>query len=145
MSRFREWPRTVPQLIEATEEPSITWAAVHDRTPAQRWGVGRITLIGDAAHPMTTNLSQGGCLALEDGVVLAESLTEHANDVVAGLRAYEARRIRRTSPIVLRSRRIALAGGLRSKATCGVRNLFFRVALNGVGLRQHRQEMLAPW
>jgi 2-polyprenyl-6-methoxyphenol hydroxylase-like FAD-dependent oxidoreductase len=41
-----------------------------DRDPIKKWGSGRVTLLGDAAHAMTPNLGQGACQAIEDGVVL---------------------------------------------------------------------------
>jgi 2-polyprenyl-6-methoxyphenol hydroxylase-like FAD-dependent oxidoreductase len=61
-----------------------------------------VTLLGDAAHPMTPDLSQGAAQALEDAVVLAASLRAAA-DPVSGLRAYESARQRRTAQIVRRS------------------------------------------
>jgi 3-hydroxybenzoate 6-monooxygenase len=66
-----------------------------DRLPIARWSSGRITLLGDAAHPMLQYLAQGACQALEDAVALAEALAAHA-DVAAALRAYEAERVART-------------------------------------------------
>jgi hypothetical protein len=47
-----------------------------DRIPLARWGQGRVTLLGDAAHPTTPNLGQGACQAIEDAVVLAASLAD---------------------------------------------------------------------
>ncbi len=44
-----------------------------DRWTAAPWGRGLVTLVGDAAHPMTPNLGQGGCTALEDAVLLADA------------------------------------------------------------------------
>jgi 2-polyprenyl-6-methoxyphenol hydroxylase-like FAD-dependent oxidoreductase len=58
------------------------------------WGDGRVTLLGDAAHAMPTDLGQGACQAIEDAVVLAESIAGR-DDPVAALRAYEERRIPR--------------------------------------------------
>jgi 2-polyprenyl-6-methoxyphenol hydroxylase-like FAD-dependent oxidoreductase len=72
-----------------------------------------VTLLGDAAHPMTPDLSQGAAQALEDAVVLAASLRD-VEDSEVGLRAYEALRQRRTKPIVKRSRaagRLAQSSG----------------------------------
>jgi 2-polyprenyl-6-methoxyphenol hydroxylase-like FAD-dependent oxidoreductase len=59
--------------------------------PLPRWGARRVALLGDAAHPMTTILGQGACMALEDGAALARQLGR-GGDIGGGLRAYEAER-----------------------------------------------------
>ena len=48
-----------------------------DREPIKEWSKGRVTLLGDAAHPMLQYLAQGGCMAIEDAVVLAKQIAEH--------------------------------------------------------------------
>jgi 2-polyprenyl-6-methoxyphenol hydroxylase-like FAD-dependent oxidoreductase len=101
---FRGWHTPIEALIAATEPGAILRHDIHDRPPLRRWGDGRLTLLGDAAHPMTPNLGQGACQALEDAVVLGRCLTVEPN-VVAALRAYETERIPRTTWIVERSRR----------------------------------------
>ena len=69
---------------------------VHDRRTRRRWGRGRVSLLGDAAHPTTPTYGQGACVAIEDAVVLADSL-RRGNDPVTALRSYETRRRRRTA------------------------------------------------
>ena len=72
----------------------MTLAAVFlHRDPLPAWGRGRITLLGDAAHPMLPSNSQGGCMALEDGYALAEALAATGADPASALRAYEAERM----------------------------------------------------
>jgi 2-polyprenyl-6-methoxyphenol hydroxylase-like FAD-dependent oxidoreductase len=78
---------------------------IYDRPPLQHWSKGRVTLLGDAAHPMTPNMGQGANQAIEDAVVLAACLKAE-NDVSAALHAYEARRLKRANAIVQRSARI---------------------------------------
>jgi len=72
---------------------------MYDRIPAARWSRNRMTLLGDAAHPMLQYLAQGAAQALEDAVVLAEALTSHADDVPAAFAAYEAERVPRTTRV----------------------------------------------
>jgi 2-polyprenyl-6-methoxyphenol hydroxylase-like FAD-dependent oxidoreductase len=102
---FRGWHEPVESLIEGCANNAILGNDIYDREPLARWSEGRVTLLGDAAHPMTPNLGQGGCQAIEDGVLLAVCLRK-SGSVAEGLRAYQDRRIPRTSGIVLASRRI---------------------------------------
>src|SRR4029453_407888 len=71
---FATWHQPVPDLIRSTEAASILRNDIYDRAPADRWGSGRITLLGDAAHPMTPNLGQGACQAIEEALLLAHHL-----------------------------------------------------------------------
>lgn len=90
-------------LIGGTDEPTISRTNLVDRDPLDHWGEGRVTLLGDAAHPMVPTITQGAAQALEDAVVLSRYLDTVA-DPVAALRAYEAQRIPRTTEIVNRAR-----------------------------------------
>jgi salicylate hydroxylase len=80
-----------------------TWALYH-LAPMPAWTDGRITLMGDAAHPMLPHLAQGGVLALEDAIVLADCLSAHPGDEAAAFRAYEAQRRNRASRVQAMSR-----------------------------------------
>jgi 2-polyprenyl-6-methoxyphenol hydroxylase-like FAD-dependent oxidoreductase len=138
LERFRGWERPIEEAIESTAESMIVGFDIYDRPPLERWGDGRVTLLGDAAHPMTTNLSQGGCQALEDSVVLAR-LVRDADDLPAALRAYESARRPRTAALVKRSHRIARAGGLRNPIAAAVRDRIFGFGLGGPALKEHRR------
>jgi len=79
------------------------WATA-DREPIGRWSFGRVTLLGDAAHPMLQYLAQGACMALEDAVTLGEALRAHADDPVGAFARYERSRVARTARVVLSAR-----------------------------------------
>jgi len=70
---------------------------LHDREPVDNWTRGRVTLLGDAAHPMLQYLAQGACMALEDAVCLADSLRAQADDPAKAFLDYQRERIPRTS------------------------------------------------
>jgi len=79
------------------------WATA-DREPIGQWTYGRVTLLGDAAHPTTQYMAQGACMAMEDAVTLGEALRAHDDDWSAALDRYQRSRIARTARIVLSSR-----------------------------------------
>ena len=99
---FAGWHRPITDLIAATDEDGIMKHGAYDRAPLRRWSERMVTLLGDAAHPCTPNLGQGGCMALEDALVLAKCVTREATIAVA-LRRYESLRCERTRHIQQRS------------------------------------------
>jgi 2-polyprenyl-6-methoxyphenol hydroxylase-like FAD-dependent oxidoreductase len=106
---FDGWYRPVLQLIEATPSSSILKTGAFDRPATRTWGRGRMTLLGDAIHPTTPNLGQGGCLAMEDAMVLARCFERYgANE--GALRSYERARHKRTSAVSLYSRYYGTVG-----------------------------------
>lgn len=123
---FRGWHEPITALLQASDAAAILHNDIYDRDPVDRWGSGRVTLLGDAAHPMTPNLGQGACQAIEDALVLA-SRVAGASDVAAALRRYEADRIPRTRSIVLASRRVGRFGQIQSPAMCRLRNVMVRL------------------
>ena len=90
------------QLIDLPK----TWKrwATADREPIGQWTYGRVTLLGDAAHPTTQYMAQGACMAMEDAVTLGEALRVHSNDWPKALDMYQRARVARTARIVLSSR-----------------------------------------
>ena len=124
---FSHWHVPIPALIEATAAAAILRNDIYDRDPVERWSQGRVTLLGDAAHPMTPNLGQGGCQAIEDALVLARCLTLKGERVEEALRRYEAMRIPRTRFIVYASRRIGRAFQIESPILCRLRDFAMRM------------------
>jgi len=108
------------------------------RWTAGSFGKGCITLVGDASHPMTPNLGQGGCTAVEDAVVLARQLgavlknrasdtsssSRGVQDIEACLRSFEAERSRRCLPLTVRSYAFGAALQIPFEPICTVRDLF---------------------
>ena len=79
------------------------WATA-DREPIGRWSFGRVTLLGDAAHPMLQYLAQGACMAIEDAVTLGEALGAEGGDFERAFARYEGARVARTARVVLMTR-----------------------------------------
>ncbi len=79
------------------------WATA-DREPIATWSFGRVTILGDAAHPTTQYMAQGACMALEDAVTLGEALRVQENDIEKAFDLYQRSRVARTARIVLSGR-----------------------------------------
>jgi 5-methylphenazine-1-carboxylate 1-monooxygenase len=103
LARWRFDLVDVPALMRRT--PVFYEYPMCDRDPLERWGEGRVKLLGDAAHPMYLVGSNGAAQAIIDGRALAKALAEH-RDVAAALRAYEAERLPATGRIVLSNRQM---------------------------------------
>jgi 2-polyprenyl-6-methoxyphenol hydroxylase-like FAD-dependent oxidoreductase len=96
------WHDPIVDLIRATDAAAILKHGAFDRAPLRRWTDGRITLLGDAAHPCTPNLGLGGCMALEDALVLAKSMSRSPS-IGEAFKRYESLRRPRTRHIQQRS------------------------------------------
>lgn len=92
----------VAELIRGTD-PILAYPMV-DRDPLDRWTFGRITILGDAAHPMFPRGGNGGAQAILDAKCLAQCLKQSGDDLQAGLLSYEAERRPATTRVVLQNR-----------------------------------------
>lgn len=99
---YEGWHPKLQRLFERAHEV-FKWG-LFDREPMPAWTIGRVTLLGDSAHPMLPYLSQGAAMAMEDGLVLARMLAPDPGDIDAALRRLEALRIPRTARVQLTSR-----------------------------------------
>ena len=135
---FAGWPSPISEVISSTDEATILRTELADREPVEKWGEGPITLLGDAIHPMTPNVGQGACQAIEDAVTLARSLKDEP-DLPSALRTYEAARRERTSSIVLRARRVGDLLQWESTVACALRNWAWRCVPTALSAREIRQ------
>lgn len=121
--RFQNATGTVLTMLEKIESWRM-WVLC-DRDPAKGWSKGRVTLIGDAAHPMLQYMAQGACMAVEDAVVLAGELASTPDDVTGALQGYCDARYLRTGRVQLSAR---LYGEVyhASGVTRELRNAFVR-------------------
>jgi 2-polyprenyl-6-methoxyphenol hydroxylase-like FAD-dependent oxidoreductase len=141
----RGWAWGVGAAVAATADADLSRSRIADRWDAP-WGGGAgagvaVTLAGDALHPMTPNLGQGGCTALEDGVVLGRVLAEAGAAaalapggggggegrralLAAAFRDYEARRAARCLPLTVRSHAMGAALPLPLAPVVAARDAF---------------------
>ena len=105
LDEFGEFHQLVRSIISATPPELCYKWGLFSRQPLESWSVGRVSLLGDAAHPTLPFMGQGAVMAIEDGVVLARCL-EASADVAEALHRYEAARVERTTLVMVNSAEI---------------------------------------
>ena len=114
---------TFRAITSATTEMRVD--ELYDREPLATWGVGRVTLLGDAAHPVLPHTGQGAAQAIVDGVALGRRL-QGSGDIEASLRAYERERMPKTRTLLGQGRRTARLMATTNPIVCTVRELVLR-------------------
>jgi len=95
LAEYTGWHDTIRTIIAAT--PRVLRQALYDREPLPDWRVGRVVLLGDAAHPMMPFYAQGAAQSIEDAYVLAGCIADSPPDPVAALERYVLLRQPRTA------------------------------------------------
>ena len=122
----RGWHEPIADFLESMDENEILKNGAGDCAPLRRWGKGAVTLLDDSAHPCTPNLGQGGCMALEDAVILATCLGSSL-PTGAALRRYESLRFHRTKHIQQRSLLMGYIGQWQPPLFVNDRNMVTRM------------------
>jgi 2-polyprenyl-6-methoxyphenol hydroxylase-like FAD-dependent oxidoreductase len=108
------WAGELPAAVAATAPEAILRNDIYDRDPVSGWSAGPLCLLGDAAHPTTPNLGLGGCMAIEDGLVLARALRQDCGP--SAFQVFEAQRRARTREVVRASRWMGRMGSITHPA-----------------------------
>lgn len=120
LALFAGWHPQVRALIAGTARV-FKWA-LFDRPPLDTWTLGRVTLLGDAAHPMLPFLAQGAGQSIEDAFVLARCLAADRDEPRRALAAYAARRQQRTAAVQAASRNAGRQAQLADPAAVAERD-----------------------
>jgi FAD-dependent urate hydroxylase len=104
---FQGWADPVQRLIERLDPTRVARPEIHDVGPLKQMVRGRVAMLGDAAHTTCPDLGQGGCQALEDGLVLTQYLTTTTISIEDALKRYERDRLNRANPVVEKARQRA--------------------------------------
>ncbi|WP_332956338.1 FAD-dependent monooxygenase [Microcoleus sp. AR_TQ3_B6] len=102
VDQFSGWWEPLRGLVGATDPEQIVFSPICDRLPLKSWSQGRVTLLGDAAHPMSPSLAHGANSTFEDAYELAQCLSQ-SSSIAEALTTYEKRRIPRTQVLQARS------------------------------------------
>jgi 2-polyprenyl-6-methoxyphenol hydroxylase-like FAD-dependent oxidoreductase len=105
-----------------------------DRKPWKGWTIGNVTLLGDAAHPTTPNLGQGGCMAIEGAYILAKSINKYGLTKKTFER-YEELQYPRSEKIVKESLKLGKMGQLENPILIYLRNLAFKMMPSNVAMK----------
>ncbi len=132
---FEYWHPSIRALLTATPEEAILRNDIYDLKPLKHWSAGHVTLLGDAAHPMTPDLGQGACQALEDAVVLSSCFCR-TNTIPQALQQYEQERISRTSVIVTQSARTGKVAQWEHPLACRIRNQWVKMLPSSFQMKQ---------
>lgn len=145
LARFRGWPEPIEKIISATDEATTARRDLYYRDPEKRWGEGRMTLLGDAAHAMTFDIGQGAAQSIEDAVVLSRLLATNA-DPEAALREYERVRMPRTKRLMKIARNVGRLGRWRNPAAVQARELIMRFTFgNPIAVRKFEQDLMVTF
>jgi 2-polyprenyl-6-methoxyphenol hydroxylase-like FAD-dependent oxidoreductase len=136
---FGTWHDPIPELLDRTDPTTCFATPVHYRPPPTWLHRGRVVLIGDAAHPMTPDLGQGACQAIEDAVVLADCLIPN-RPVDVSLVDFTTRRLRRVRRIVREARFLGKLNSSTSRVSELARLSMFKLTPSGYSER-HLQEI----
>ncbi|MFC8919301.1 FAD-dependent monooxygenase [Streptomyces sp. NPDC047821] len=145
LRRFATWHDPIPAIIDAVAPDQVLRHDVrHLTAPLPAFHRGRTALLGDAAHPMAPTLGQGGNQAIEDGIVLAHHLPPHT-DPGAGLAAYSAARLPRTTGIVRASARVARLLTVTAAPAVALRDALLSLSRLAPGVALRAFDGIADW
>ncbi|MDI9311484.1 MAG: FAD-dependent monooxygenase [Limnohabitans sp.] len=129
---FGDWHYPITELINNTEH--ILKNSLADRKPVKGWTKGNATLLGDAAHPTTPNLGQGGCIAIEGAYILAKSIQKYGLTKKAFDR-YEELQFPRSKDIVEQSLQLGKIGQITNPVLIALRNFAFKITPSSIAIK----------
>lgn len=135
LNHFGGFHSPIREILEHTRDEQLIWNDIVDVDPIKKFSFGNIVLMGDAAHATTPNMGQGACLAIEDAVILGNTIAD-SRSVEEALVAFEQKRISRTTLVVNDSWKLGRIAQLENPLLMKLRNLLLRLAPQSVAEKQ---------
>ena len=137
LDHFGKFHSPIREILEHTSDEQLIWNDIVDIEPIKKFAFGNIVLLGDAAHATTPNMGQGACLAIEDAVILANTIAD-SGSVEEAFVAFEQKRIKRTTLVVNDSLKLGRIAQLENPLLIKIRNLLLRLTPQFVAEKQIR-------
>ena len=129
---FGDWHYPIPEFMASTD--TILKNSISDRPITKGWHKGNVVLLGDAAHPTTPNLGQGGCMAMEGAYLLAKCLEKYGISEIAYKR-YETLQFPRAKQIIEGALQLGKIGQLSNPVFTTIRNFLFWITPSSLAVK----------
>jgi 2-polyprenyl-6-methoxyphenol hydroxylase-like FAD-dependent oxidoreductase len=126
LQSFEHFHFPIPEIIMRTQDQQLIWNDIIDLKPIKKFAFNKVVIMGDAAHATTPNMGQGACMAIEDAVVMTNSI-HRASSVEEAFIDFEKKRIHRTTKIVQESWRLGKIAQLQNPLLVRLRNTAFKL------------------
>ncbi len=133
--QFQHFHTPVPEVLMNTYDHQLLYSSIIDIEPLDKIALGRVVLIGDAAHATTPNLGQGACQAIEDAAFLKKCLVEN-KDVFQAFQQFQTIRLQRVKKIIEDSWTIGKIAQLENGLLTGIRNQLLQWLPESVNAKQ---------
>ena len=133
------YPEPIPAILDGLDPADVIRTDLEDLPPLESWSRDRVVLAGDAAHAMLPFAGQGAAQAIEDGLMLADSIATH-DTPVAAFEAYERERKPRADRVRAGSHRLGRLGTVQSSLGCRLRNAAIDVVPDALVRRLRRRQ-----
>lgn len=141
---FRDWSEPVNTLFANTTTDHLVLTPIRHAPAVEKLAQGSIALLGDAAHPMTPDLGQGACQAIEDACCIAGQLARYTYPSQA-FSAYEQQRLPRVQTLAKHSYRMGNMRQMNNRTGFVLRNLMMRVLPEKLSLHMISRNIRTAW
>ena len=142
LDEFSDWHNEVSDILCVQDNDLILQDDLFDKRPSKCWSKENVVLLGDAIHPTTLNLGQGGAMAIESAYVLVECLSSE-QDIFDSIKKYQRKRSGKTSMVIHQSWNIGLISNWHSYFSCQIRDQFLTMMPDK--LLNHKAEKLMSY